>query len=43
MFHAKTESVPANYVLQMYDNEDDSYTTVCTSYTRYEIYYCSEE
>ena len=44
MFHAKTENVPANYVLQMYDDdEDDSDSNVCTSYTRYEIYYCSEE
>ena len=43
MFHAKTENVPANYVLQMYDDEDDSDSTVCTSYTRYETYYCSEE
>ena len=43
MVHAKTEVVPANYVLQMYDDEDDSDSNVCTSYTRYEIYYCSEE
>ena len=43
MFHAKTENVPANYVLQMYDDEDDSDSNVCTSYTRYKIYYCSEE
>ena len=43
MFHAKTENVPDNYVLQMYDDEDDSDRNVCTSYTRYEICYCSEE
>ena len=43
MFHTKTENVPANYVLQMYDDEDDSDSNVCASYTRYQIYYCSEE
>ena len=41
--HAKTENVPADYVLQMYDDEDDSDSNVCTSFTRYEIYYCSGE
>ena len=39
----KIEIVPANYVLQMYDDEDDSDSNVCASYTRYQIYYCSEE
>ena len=39
----KTENVSANYVLQMYDDEDDSDSSICTSYTRYEIYYCLEE
>ena len=43
IFHAKTENVPANYVLQMCDHEDDSDSNVCTSYTRYENFYCSEE
>ena len=43
MFQAKIENVPAYYVLQTYDDEDDSDSTICTSYTRYEIYFCSEE
>ena len=43
MFNAKTENISANYALQMYDDEDDSDSTVSTSYTRYEIFYCSED
>ena len=34
--------VPANYVGEMYDNENDT-THVYTGYTRYEIFYRSEK
>ena len=41
--HAKTDHVPANYVLEMhYDFDDDNKPSVYTGYTRYEIYYCSD-
>ena len=44
VFHAKTEYVPANYVVEMlHDNDNDNGTTNDSrSYTRYEIFYCSE-
>ena len=42
VYHAKTDHVPANYVVKMYDNENDT-TNVYTGYTRYEIFYCSEK
>ena len=41
VFHAKTEYVPANYVVEMHDN-DNEITNDSTSYTRYEIFSCSE-
>ena len=43
-FHAKTEYVPANYVVEMlHDNDNDNdITNDSRSYTRYEIFYCSE-
>ena len=42
VYHAKTDHVPANYVLRMhYDFDDDNKPIVCTGYTRYKIYYCS--
>ena len=37
VFHAKTEYVPANYVVEMHGNDNDF-----TSYPRYEIFFCSE-
>ena len=40
--HAKTDNVPANYVVESYDNENDT-TNVYTGYTRYEVFYCSEK
>ena len=43
VYHAKTDQVPANYVLEMhYDFDDDNKPSVYTGYTRYEIYYCSD-
>ena len=44
VFHAKTEYVPANYVVEMlHDNDNDNdITNDSTSYNRYEIFYCSE-
>ena len=43
VYHAKTDHVPANYVLEMhYDFDDDKKPSVYTGYTRYEIYYCSD-
>ena len=43
VYHAKTDHVPANYVLEMhYDFDDDNKPSVYTGYTRYEIYYCSD-
>ena len=44
LFHAKTEYVPANYVVEMlHDNDNDrDILNDSTSYTRYEIFYCSE-
>ena len=44
VFHAKTEYVPANYVVEMlHDNDNDNdITNDSRSYTRYEIFYCSE-
>ena len=41
VFHAKTEYVTANYVVGMHDTDNDI-TNDSTSYTRYEIFYCSE-
>ena len=41
VFHAKIEYVPANYVVEMHDN-DNEITNDSTSYTRYEIFSCSE-
>ena len=41
VFHAKTEYVTANYVVGMHDIDNDI-TNDSTSYTRYEIFYCSE-
>ena len=38
----KRQDVPANYVVEMYDNGNDTFN-VYTGYTRYEIFYCSEE
>ena len=43
VYYAKTDHVPANYVLEMhYDFDDDNKPSVYTNYTRYEIYYCSD-
>ena len=42
LYHVKTKNVPANYVVEMYDNENNT-TNVYTGYTRYEIFYCSEK
>ena len=39
VFHAKTEYVPANYVVEML--HDNDITNDSRSYTRYEIFYCS--
>ena len=42
-YHAKTDHVPANYVLEThYDVDDDNESSVYTGYTRDEIYYCSD-
>ena len=41
VFYAKTEYVPANYVVEMHGNDTDI-TIDFRSYTRYEIFYCSE-
>ena len=40
--HAKTDHVPANYVVEMYENEKDT-TNVNTGYTRNEIFHCLEK
>ena len=42
VFHAKTEYVPANYVVEMLHDNDNDITNDSGSYTRYEIFYCSE-
>ena len=43
VYHAKTDHVPTNYVLEMrYDFDDDNKPSVYTGHTRYEIYYCSD-
>ena len=44
VFHAKTEYVPDNYVVKTpHGNDDDNdITNDSTSYTLYEIFYCSE-
>ena len=42
VFHAKTEYVSANYVVTN-DGNDNDITNYFTSYTRYEIFYCSED
>ena len=42
VFHAKTEYVPANYVVEMLHDNDNDITNDSRSYTRYEIFYCSE-
>ena len=42
VFHAKTEYVPANYVVEMLHDNDNGITNDSRSYTRYEIFYCSE-
>ena len=42
MYHVKTKNVPAIYVVEMHDNENDT-TEVYAGYTRYEIFYCSEK
>ena len=41
VFHAKTEYVPANYVVEMLHDNDNDITNDSRSYTRYEIFYCS--
>ena len=42
VFHAKTEYVPVNYVVEMLHDNDNDITNDSRSYTRYEIFYCSE-
>ena len=42
IYHLKTKNVPANYVVEMYGNENDT-NNVHTGYTQYEIFYCSEK
>ena len=42
IYHVKTKNVPVNYEVEMYDNEKDT-TNVYSGYTRYEVFYCSEE
>ena len=42
VLHAKTEYVPANYVVEMLHDNDNDITNDSRSYTRYEIFYCSE-
>ena len=42
VFRAKTEYVPANYVVEMLHDNDNDITNDSRSYTRYEIFYCSE-
>ena len=42
MYHVKSKNVPANYAVELYDNENDT-TNVYAGYTRYEIFYCSEK
>ena len=42
VFHAKTEYVLANYVVEMLHDNDNDITNDSRSYTRYEIFYCSE-
>ena len=39
IYHVKIKNVPANYVVEMYDNERDTTTNVYTGYTRYKIFY----
>ena len=36
VYHAKTDHVPTNYVVEMHDNENDT-TNVNTGYTRYDM------
>ena len=40
--YVKTKNIPANYVVEVYDNEKDT-SNVYTGYTRYDNFYCSEE
>ena len=42
VFHAQTEYMLANNVAQMLHGIDNYITNDSTSYTRYEIFYCSE-
>ena len=42
IYHVKTKNVPAKYVVEIVDNENDT-TNVYTGYTRYKIFYCSEK
>ena len=42
VYHVKTKNFPANYVVKMYDNANDT-TNFYSGYTREEIFYCSEE
>ena len=42
VFHAKTEYVPATYVVEMLHDNDNDITIDSRSYTGYEIFYCSE-
>ena len=39
---AKIEYVPANYAVEMLHDNDNDITNDSRSYTRYEIFYCSE-
>ena len=38
IYHVKTKNVPANYVVELYDNENVT-TNVYTDYTRYEFFF----
>ena len=42
VYHAKTDHVPVNYLVEMHDNENDT-TNVKTGYTQYQIFYCLEK
>ena len=41
VFHAKTEYVPANYVVETHDKDNDNdMTNDSRIYTRYEMFFC---
>ena len=42
VYHAKTDHVSVNYLVEMHDNENDT-TNVKTGYTQYQIFYCLEK